>query len=124
MTTTDFDASKLEPGTPELTDAAPADVAAIMAYSQAVSLKRIADAMTVNTEQHDRVEASMDAFIQREGDMLERIAQALELLTERFAEPATPPAATPDADGWIPCAPPSPPHRRETWCWRATGGAI
>lgn len=65
MTTTDFDASKLEPGTPELTDAAPADVAAIMAYSQAVSLKRIADAMTVNTEQHDRVEASMDAFAYR-----------------------------------------------------------
>lgn len=65
MTTTDFDASKLEPGALELEHGSDSEAKMILAYSQAVSLKRIADAMTVNTEQHDRVEASMDAFAYR-----------------------------------------------------------
>ena len=105
MTTTDFDASKLEPGAPELEHGSDSAAKMILAYSQAVSLKRIADAMTANTEQHDRVEASMDAFIQREGDMLERIAVALERLTERLAAPAvtsTEPTPGADSEGWIP----------------------
>lgn len=61
MTTTDFDASKLEPGTPELEHGRNSEAKMILAFSQAVSLKRIADAMTANTEQHDRVEASQAA---------------------------------------------------------------
>lgn len=85
---------------------------AAMAFSQAISLKRIADAVTANTEQHDRVESSMDAFIEREADMLERIAVALERLTERLTgdvdspDPAGRTAAratpAPDADSWTP----------------------
>lgn len=89
MTDLDLDTLKLEPGTPELTDAAPADVAAVMAYSQAVSLKRIADALEVLTARETA---------QRDHDRAKAFAETAAALDAQQA--ADQPGA--DSEGWIP----------------------
>lgn len=89
MTATNFDASKLEPGTPELEHGSNSEAKMILAYSQAVSLKRIADALEIlaarETAQRDHAKAK---------------AFAETAATLDAQEAADQPGA--DSEGWIP----------------------